>query len=181
MKNYCTGSKLLCDRVECPGCNLENLNDISVLHDSLEKPTSLHYLRRSLKETGLGQPNTVFMHKVLALSVSTFGAPARLQTYWSRGRQPILKLRSWISKRVSPYSRGHSQSTAPHWQACSTWEPELAGALLAMHEGGWSLWLSAPDSVAVPLLHVRRGFTHCLPQQELHCAVKFTIEVGWEK
>lgn len=42
-------------------------------------------------------------------------------------------------------------------------------------------WLSAPDSVAVPLLHVRRVFTHCLPQQELHCTVKFTTDKRWEK
>lgn len=134
MKNYCTGSKLLCDRVECPGCNLENLNYIPVLHDSLEKPTSLHYLRRSLKETGLGQPNPVFVHNVLALSVSTFGAPARLQTYWSSGCQPILKLRSWISIKVHtpggidrPAQPGSQSWLVPCWGCMRV--VELCGCL----------------------------------------------------
>ena len=121
------------------------------------------------------------MNNLLALSVSTFRAVAGLQTYWSGGCQSVLKMRSWISARVSPYSQGNSQSTAPHWQGCTTWEPELVGALLGMHEGGWTLWLSAPDCVAVPLLHVRSVFTYCLPQQELHCTVKLTIDKRWEK
>lgn len=122
-----------------------------------------------------------FMNNFLTLSLSTFRTPAEIQTYWSRECQPVLSLRSWINTKVSPYSQGQSQSTAPHYQGCSTWEPELAVALLGLHEGGWGLWLSAPDSGAVPLMHVRSVFAHCLPHQELHCAVKLTINKRWEK
>lgn len=88
---------------------------------------------------------------------------------------------SWISTRISPDSQGRNQNTAPHWQGCMTWEPELVGALLEMRMDGWTLWLSVPHPVAMPLVHMRSIFAHCLPWQELHCDVKPTINKRCEK
>lgn len=81
-------------------------------------------------------------------------------------------MRSWISPRISPDSQGQSQSTAPCWQGCTTWEPEVGVTSRGMHAGVWILWLWSPDSVAVP---------YCMSGMSLHAAFhnrNFTVQLN---